>query len=217
MLLSHDKAVERFRASGNKAKIGIVVDLWNRVPLDETSEADKELAPKQNALAHGNYLRPIFSGRYDERLCAHLKEKNIDLGIKNGDLELISAPLNFYGLNCYNRVVVSATGADVRKAISQNGGNFLQNGNEFYPDAIYDAVKIIREEYSVNIPIYITENGVGFENESEINGVINDEERIRYLQGSFRGIERANAEDWISTDIIFGRFWIISNEMQAIR
>lgn len=196
LLLSHGKAVERFRASGNKAKIGIVVDVWNRVPLDENSEADKELAAKQNALAHGNYLRPIFSGKYDERLVAHLKEKNIDVEIKNGDLDLISAPLDFYGLNCYNRVVVSATakGAEIRKAIRQNGGNFLQNGNEFYPDAIYDAVKLIREEYNVDIPVYITENGVGFENENESNGVINDEERIRYLQGSFRAIERANAE-----------------------
>ena len=194
LLLSHGKAVERFRASGHKAKIGIVVDVWNRVPLDENSAADRELAAKQNALAHGNYLRPIFSGRYDERLLAHLKEKNIDLKMKEGDLDLISAPLDFYGLNCYNRVVVSASGANVRKTIAQNGGNFLQNGNEFYPDAIYDAVKILRKDYGVNIPIYITENGVGFENETEKNGEINDEERIQYLQGSFQAIERANAE-----------------------
>ena len=52
----------------------------------------------------------------------------------------------------------------------------------------------MRKDYGVNIPIYITENGVGFENESEKDGEINDEERIQYLQGSFQAIERANAE-----------------------
>ena len=54
LLLSHGKAVERFRSSGNKAKIGIVVDIWNRVPADPYSEADVRLAKEQNGLAHGS-------------------------------------------------------------------------------------------------------------------------------------------------------------------
>ena len=195
LLLAHGKAVERFRSLGNKAKIGIVVDLWNRVPLDENSEVDKELAANENALAHGSYLRPIFSGKYDERVLKHLEKERIDVGIKDEDLTLISTPVDFYGLNCYNRTVVSASGADIRKELTQNGGNFLQNGNEFYPNAIYEAVKIAREEYNVKVPIYITENGVGFENERAENGIIHDEERIEYLKGSFRSIERANAEN----------------------
>ena len=195
LLLSHGKAVERFRASNSKANIGIVVDVWNRVPLDATSEADRELAAKENALAHGSYLPPIFSGEYDKRLLEYLEKENIDIGMQDGDLALISKPLDFYGLNCYNRVVVSASGADVKKELTKNGGNFLQNGNEFYSNAIYEAVKIVREKYNVKVPIYITENGVGFELEREVDGVIHDEERIEYLKGSFQSIERANAEN----------------------
>ena len=64
LLLSHGKAVERFRSSGNKAKIGIVVDIWNRVPADPYSEADVRLAKEQNGLAHGSYLSPLFCGEY---------------------------------------------------------------------------------------------------------------------------------------------------------
>lgn len=195
LLLSHGKAVERFRASGNKAKIGIVVDVWNRVPLDPNNAADVELAAQENALAHGNYLYPVFSGRYEDRLIKHFEKENIKLEMKAEDFVKISAPLDFYGLNCYNRYYVSTTGADIRKTVMQNGGNYLQNGNEYYPDAIYDTVKIVRKDYHVNVPIYITENGVGFayEQPSE-NGIVQDDERIKYLQGSFRSLEKANAE-----------------------
>ena len=195
LLLSHGKAVERFRASGNKAKIGIVVDIWNRVPADPASEADVALAREQNGLAHGSYLSPIFCGEYNPYVEEMMRRQGIRIEREEGDLAKIGAPLDFYGLNCYNRIVVSARpDVDVRKVIAQNGGNFLDNGNEVYPDAIYDALKIARDEYNVHIPVYITENGVGFENEKEQDGKICDEQRIGYLKGAFASLERAKRE-----------------------
>ncbi|MBQ3116409.1 MAG: family 1 glycosylhydrolase [Clostridia bacterium] len=190
LLLSHGKAVERFRASNSKAKIGIVIDVWNRVPLDPKNEDDVKYAKEQNALAHGNYLSPIFSGKYNDIYLSYLEKNNIKLQTEQKDFELISAPLDFFGLNCYNRMVVSASGANVRQTLTQNGGNFLQNGQEYYPDAIYDTVKIIRKDFNVNLPIYITENGVGFKNEQEVDGIILDDERIKYLTASFNSIKR---------------------------
>ena len=70
ILLAHGKAVERFRSRGNSGKIGVVIDVWNRVPLDHNSVENKELAEKENALAHGSYLRQIFQGEYDKRVLA---------------------------------------------------------------------------------------------------------------------------------------------------
>lgn len=190
LLLSHGKAVERFRASNSKAKIGIVIDVWNRVPLDPKNEGDVTYAKEQNALAHGNYLSPIFSGKYNDIYLSYLEKNNIKLQLEDKDFALISAPLDFFGLNCYNRMVVSSSGANVRETLTQNGGNFLQNGQEYYPDAIYDTVKVVRKDFNVNLPIYITENGVGFRNEQEIDGVICDDERIKYLTASFNSIKR---------------------------
>lgn len=194
LLLSHGKAVERFRSSNHKGKIGIVIDVWNRVPLDPTNKDDVDYAKKENALAHGNYLVPIFSGKYEERLLEYFKRENITLDIRENDLKTISRPIDFFGLNCYNRRVVSASGANVKEKLSQNGGNFLQNGNEYYPDAIYDTVKIIKNDYGVNVPIYITENGIGFSGEKEENGIVLDEERIKYLEGSFSSLEKLKKE-----------------------
>ena len=192
LLLSHGKAVERFRSSGNKAKIGIVVDIWNRVPADPYSEADVRLVKEQNGLAHGSYLSPLFCGEYNKYVEEMMRRRGIKIERQDGDLSLIGAPLDFYGLNCYNRVVVSSRpDVDVKKVISQNGGNFLDNGNELYPDAIYDALKIARDEYKVDLPVYITENGVGFENEKVEDGMIRDEQRIAYLKSAFESLGRA--------------------------
>lgn len=195
LLLSHGKAVERFRASGNKAKIGIVVDIWNRVPADPDSEADVRLAKEQNGLAHGSYLSPLFCGEYNKYVEEKMQREGIEIERRDGDLAVIGAPLDFYGLNCYNRVVVSSRpDVDVRKVIAQNGGNFMDNGNELYPDAIYDALRIARDEYKVNIPVYITENGVGFEKENTVNGKICDEQRIEYLKSAFASLGQALRE-----------------------
>ena len=190
LLLSHGKAVERFRSLGIDSQIGIVIDLWNRVPLDPENLGDVNLAKEQNALAHGNYLYPIFKGKYQDLLLEYFEKNNVKLEYQQDDFKLISQPLDFFGLNCYNRTVVSSTGADIRKTLEKNGGNFLQNGNEYYPDAIYDAVKILRKDYGVNIPIYITENGVGFREEKVVDGIIADDERIKYLTASFDAIKR---------------------------
>ncbi|WP_251548591.1 glycoside hydrolase family 1 protein [Pumilibacter intestinalis] len=195
LLLSHGKAVERFRASKHKAKIGIVVDIWNRVPADKNSLRDVALAAEQNGLAHGSYLSPLFCGEYNRYVEEKMKREKIKIERKSDDLKIIGVPLDFYGLNCYNRIMVSACpDVDVRKVIAQNGGNFADNGNEMYPDAIYDALKIARDDYKVNIPIYITENGIGFENENTVNGKVMDLQRIEYLKNAFASLERAKKD-----------------------
>ncbi len=196
ILLSHGKAVERFRAAGCKGQIGIVVDVWNRVPADPDLPADVELAKRENLLAHGNYLIPVFKGEYDPLYLAYLDEQGITLPVKEGDMKLISQPLDFYGLNCYNRVMVSSQNADIIKVLKKNGGNFLQDGQTYYPDAIYDAVKIVKSDYGVNIPIYITENGVGLEQEPLKDGVIQDDDRITLLKSSFAALEKLRAEGY---------------------
>lgn len=196
LLLSHGKAVQAFRASGNKAKIGIVVDVWNRVPAYPENEDDVRFAAEQNGLAHGSYLSPIFLKKYDPYVVRRLEEENISLEMREGDLDIISQPLDYYGLNCYNRLVVSRRDVDIREIVLQSGGNFLENGAEFYPDAIYEALRAVKRDYGVNIPVYITENGVGFEHERAENGRIRDEERIRYLKGAFSSVRRALSEGY---------------------
>ena len=40
------------------------------------------------------------------------------------------------------------------------GGNFLDNGQEYYPRAVFDALELVRDDYGWTGPIHITENGM---------------------------------------------------------
>lgn len=70
----------------------------------------------------------------------------------------------------------------------------MDNGTEFYPRAIYDAIHIAQEEFGVNIPIYITENGTYNCNEEIVDGEIHDRDRIQYVEGFLTWLKKAMDE-----------------------
>ena len=60
----------------------------------------------------------------------------------------------------------------------------MENGMEFYPKAVYEAVEMLKKDYQLTIPIYITENGTCNCNERvQEDGRIRDEQRIEYIRG----------------------------------
>lgn len=101
--------------------------------------------------------------------------------------------IDFFGLNSYGRIVVSADEkTDVQEAIRRNGGQYLSSGQEFYPQAVYESAKVLREKYGLRVPIYITENGMGYYGEETLS----DGYRADYIRGFLREIARANADGY---------------------
>lgn len=101
-----------------------------------------------------SYLNPIFKGCYRQELLRYMEEKEcmpvIKTEIWNGYTSLWT-----FGLNCYNRVL------DWNRMcrIGRKWRNFMENGMEFYPKAVYEAVEMLKRIISLRFPIYITENG----------------------------------------------------------
>lgn len=191
ILMAHGEAVKRFRALNLKnAKIGIVVDMWLHYPARPDNKEDCELAERGNELGYRAFLNPIFNGSYTDYMLRFMKENNCECGIKEGDMSLICQPLDFYGLNCYNRVIDSSDSQAV--CDYKNGGNFLNNGLECYGDAIYDALHEFRNCYNKDIPIYITENGTYNCGEQICeDGKIHDTDRITYVSEMLKGLHKA--------------------------
>lgn len=210
MLRGHGKAVDAFRASTKGAEIGVVVDIWHRHPKDPGNPADVQLAIDENETNYKAYLNPIFNGRYSDHFIEIMEAQNSMPDVRAGDMEQICRPLDFYGLNCYNRVVVSADGDNTINT-EQAGGNFLDNGTEYYPKAVYDAIKIIRAEFDPKIPIYVTENGTYNCGEAMIDGEIHDADRIRYVEGFLSWIEKAIEE---GEDIRGYYLWSLMDNME---
>lgn len=81
------------------------------------------------------------------------------------------------------------------KASGDNGGNFY-NDNIVHPENIGEVLKLIRDMYKLNIPIYVTENGLaasGIEH-SEADGMIHDDARIAYMEKALESIDLLLAE-----------------------
>jgi beta-glucosidase len=113
------------------------------------------------------------------------------------DMALMSPKLDFYGLNVYNRVVVKddkENKPSQQEEAVKKGGNFLENGIEYYPQAAYDAISMFRKDYDATIPILITENGTYNCQEELVDGHVHDLDRIRYIQGFLEQIGRAVEE-----------------------
>ena len=194
-LLAHGKAVERFRSlSLQKSKIGIVIDIWHRHPARDDNPDDVALAEKENEESYRFFLNPIFNGGYTDYILKKMSDDGTLPEIEPEDFKYIGQKLDFFGLNCYNRVVVSKDSEAIKKKIINAGGNFADTGEEFYPKSVYDALRILKNDYKVDIPIIITENGCRDNGEKSVNGEICDEFRIRYVKGFLKWIHKAIEE-----------------------
>lgn len=192
-LLAHGRGVEAFRAAGSAGEIGLVVDVWQRHPATD-SPADREIAQRDEDDSFRFFLEPVLLGKYSPRMLERLAASGTAPHIEEGDVELIAQPIDYLGLNVYSRVVVSAENYNPEWWVAGEvlpGGNFLTNGMEFYPKAVYDAIFMVRDDYGFTKPIFITENGMANATEDVVDNRIMDEERIRYVAGFLEWIAKA--------------------------
>ena len=190
ILVAHGAAVDAFRASDAKGNIGIVIDIWKRHAIRDTEE-DRALVTDQDERNWKFYTDPVLGGKYSDYILSHLQSEGTLMDIHDGDLELMHRPIDFYGMNVYNRVPVSA---DQQAAADfSRGGNFLNNKTEYYPKAIYDAIHLVHDLYGLKIPIYITENGTYFIGDEARgkDGLIEDDDRIKYISGFLSWLQKA--------------------------
>jgi beta-glucosidase len=181
-MLAHGRAVREFRKAGSPGQIGIVVDVWKRYPLTD-SAADAALARRDENDSFRFFFDEIFRGRLDDENVTRLIAEGTLPEILPGDGDLTSEPIDYLGLNVYSRVIVDSENYRPEWWDSEHapGGNYLSNSTELYPRVLRDAVEVVRYDYGVDVPIYITENGTSADAEPGPDGGVHDAERIDYL------------------------------------
>lgn len=187
-------AVEAFRASGFKGKIGAVVDIWKRVPMTDAPE-DIALARDEDEENWKFYTDRLLGGGYSEYILDKFAREGTLMQMEDEDFRLTKLPLDFYGMNYYNIVPVS-TKKEVLDGANQ-GGNFAEDRKVSNPEKLYDVLNMIRDMYQLKIPVYISENGYGHEGEEVLDpkdGMIHDDYRIEYLSQALDAVERLIAE-----------------------
>jgi beta-glucosidase len=178
LLLSHGLAVPAIRAaSKTQAQVGITLNLQ---PVYAASDHPADVAEARHAEArfYDWFLEPIFLGTYPEEALAGYGLTLPD--IQTGDMELITEPLDFLGVNYYSpfRAASSESGSSDQRP----GAEYTAMGWEVYPEGLRDLLVQITRDYAPPA-IYITENGAAFPDVLAEDGTVSDAARQRYLEG----------------------------------
>ena len=183
LLLAHGKAVQVFRSGSNPGKIGIVLNLSHYTPASQ-SEADQLTCQRVYEQNTGLFLSSVFKSTYPEYLFNWIGAHRPKIEI--GDLETISAPLDFLGVNYYmsNKVSYDPHGTLMRarvEQISSPGWGKTAMGWDVHPAGLTAMLQDVSDNYT-KLPIYITENGSAFPDDPDENGFVKDPARTNYLR-----------------------------------
>jgi beta-glucosidase len=187
LLLSHGLAAEVLRRESPSSRIGITVDLVQTYPA---SQAPEDIAAAREVDGERNrwFLDPLFLAAYPDDMLELLAP--VAPPVRDGDLEAIAAPLDFLGVNYYQRQIVARAADGGRRVVHQESSTYTEMGWEVSPDGLFDLLVRVRDEYAPPA-IYITENGASFGDLRGHDGSIHDPERQAYISAHIAAIGRA--------------------------
>ncbi len=201
LLLSHGWAVPIIRKNSSGSEVGVVINI-NHNPSASPSIADRKTRLEQDDIWLRLYMEPLSGRQYPVELMSGLLELKVftpeDLKfIQPGDMEIISTPIDFMGVNYYTRRVVRNREIPEEQNLPQtvfaapeNDQNYTEMGWEVYPEGLLHVLGRLHFEYQIP-KLYVTENGCSFSDGPDHNGRVHDERRTRYLREHFRVAHKA--------------------------
>jgi beta-glucosidase len=186
VLLSHGRSIQVMRDLG-MTNLGAVCNFEWAEPASD-APADHAAARRYDAIYNRFFLGGLFKGAYPAEVLEGL-EPHLPQGWQD-DFATIQAPLDWLGLNYYTRKLVRAadhawpsyTDAPTRLPLTQMGW-------EIYPEGLRDFLIRTARDYSGDLPLFVTENGMA--NPDSIDQP--DHARIAYLQAHLQAVQAAIA------------------------
>ncbi len=216
--LAHAKAVLEYRnlvQTGRIADgmIGIAHVLLPGFPVSDR-EGDVRACEFYEGMDFHWFYDPVLKGQYPAPILNYYRDQWKAPTVLDGDMTLLqSAASDFIGVNYYQSLFLAENPPDGAgaAAINTSGDRGSQqesgipglykkvfNPNveytdwdwSIYPEGLYEGMRRIRERYG-NIPIFITENGLGDKDRIGEQGEILDFPRIDYLGKHLHWCKRA--------------------------
>jgi beta-glucosidase len=205
LLLGHGLAVRALRDQApTGTQIGITLDSHPVQVLGDAPQAHLEQARLIiDANLNGLYLGPLLDGRYPEHAEAGLLPPQALVAA--GDLETISVPIDFLGVNYYGSVYLRAGDqADLRQherlakfAIPPGVVEYAPPQLDRTPmgwlvdaEGLYEHLLRLSKQ-APGLALYVTENGCAAEDYVTPEGIVGDSARIRYLHEHLAAAARA--------------------------
>ena len=182
LLLGHALATQRIRSLAPAADAGIVLNFTPAQPATN-APADVELAAVTHGWENEWYIDPIVRGAYPGATADALGWDQAE--VHDGDLELISAPIDVLGVNYYTRTVESAVGQQIPFDAPRT-----EMGWEIHPESLTGLLRWLHEDYGIP-KIVITENGCAMPDDQRLHGRVHDLDRIEYYRAHLTALAKA--------------------------
>lgn len=183
LLLAHGLAVEAIRGHSS-APVGLV----NNYTL--VRSASPEHAALADMVMNHLFTQPVLQGSYPAGLA-----ELVGPAVRDGDLEIVAAPLDFLGVNYYTSMDVTPPpdGSPVPFGIAPvpEGVPVTAFGWEILPEGLTSTLVGLAERYGAALPpVYVTEFGCSADDEV-VEGRCDDQARIDYLAAHIGAIHAA--------------------------
>ncbi len=182
LLLAHGLAMPVIREFAPKSDAGIVLNFTPCYPATDSAE-DKKAANTTDGWDNRWYVEPIAGLGYPadavEALGWDQKE------IQPDDLNIISTPIDFLGINYYTRQLQRADGKEPVKPLPQT-----DMGWEIYPQGIYETLTRLHNSHGFK-KYFITENGAAFADNADESDFVDDQNRVDYFHDHLQQVHRA--------------------------
>jgi beta-glucosidase len=187
-LLGHGLAVSALRAAGARQ----VAISNNHSPAWPATDdpADVAAARAYDTMHNRLFADPLLLGRYPDLSAFGVDDLDCVL---DGDLAVISLPLDAFGVNYYSPTRLSALpGSELPFQLEPIPGYPVTAfGWPVIPAGLTELLTAMKDRYGDRLPpVYITENGCSVRDEVT-DGTVDDQPRIGYLDGHIRAVHDA--------------------------
>jgi beta-glucosidase len=209
LLLGHGLATSAIRAARPDSDVGITLNLYPVMPADPGNPSDVDAARRLDGMQNRMFLDPVLRGEYPADLVEDFAQYRFLDNVRDGDLEVISAPLDMLGVNYYSEHNVSSQsdGAvpPLRNGRRQSGSPWIGLDQlsfptrdlprtdmdwEVQPDGLTKVLRRLHDEYP-RLPLYITENGAAYPDAVNGDGGVHDPERLGFIESHLRAAHTA--------------------------
>ncbi|MET9378674.1 GH1 family beta-glucosidase [Streptomyces sp. NPDC002992] len=200
--LAHGMAAQVLRASvPSTAELSLTLNLHAIRALSDAPE-DVDAARRIDAVGNRIFLDPVFHGRLPADLVEDTESITDWSFVRDGDLDVISTPIDSLGINYYSPTVVGAgtsespspwPGAADRVRFLPAPGPRTAMDWPVDAEGLYELLVRLRDELP-GLPLVITENGAAYDDYADPEGEVHDPERVAYVDAHLFAVHRAIAD-----------------------
>ena len=215
VLLAHGTAIQAMRGLGMN-NLGGVFNMEWATPADDTEEA--QLAAETfDGYYNRFFVGGVFKKAYPETVLTGL-EPHLPDGWQN-DFDVIGSKIDWCGINYYTRSIIGPDNGGWPNLKSVEGPlPKTQMGWEVYPQGLQDFILRTWKEYSGDLPIFITENGMA-NKDVVTGGQVGDAQRLDYLNQHWGAVKAAidqgaPVEGYFAWSLLDNYEWALGYEKQ---